>query len=377
MINLPPVLEVFDPKIGTNRKESVDWKSVLEATVFHGIFPLAHLQCSASEPAQIPREFLWQLTAYTMQNAERCRQLRTEWLEILELFHSSGIPVMPVKGFWLAEFVYGDSSLRSFTDLDYFVKECDLDRCGEMLESAGYHLQYTRSKFEKKTRANHHEVAFMKNGTLLELQYRFAPGFLSLNIEEEDVWDRAQPILIDNIPAFRMSAEDTFLYLCVHAWKHRWSRFKWICDVAQFLTLIDVDRTDSFRMDWDAVIERARRSRIERILIDTLLLTKNFLHPPFPENVIAELEKTSSSALGLDCGIPLDFRSKWDEFRHWVTYRPHLSDRIKMSLAFLQPSDTDFQLIPLPQSLYFIYYFLRPFLLTRKLLFMMTNRNGS
>lgn len=365
-------MELLDPRIGAVPPQDFDWNSLLNAAVFHGVFPIVHRQCSGAETTKVPKEFLWKLSAYVLQNQERCRQLQKEWLEILELFHRRNIPVIPVKGFWLAESVYGDSFLRNFTDLDYFVKESDLDRSKEALRSAGYSLQQPScDEYERNLRRTQYEIGFTRGDTLVELQYRFAPRILSLNIDSNEVWKRAKLVRIHDIPAFQMSMEDTFLYLCIHAWKHGWSRAKWICDVAELLNMAGKENAEGLAIDWDVVVQRARESRIEGIILDTLLLTRPLLHPEMPGGLMDRLGGAPSSALRAKTGIPGDFGSKWDEARHWIVYRPRFADRFKMGLSFLYPTETDFQTVPLPQSLFFMYYFLRPFLLARKLVLLL------
>lgn len=375
---LPPILNLLDPGLVSNPPQEVDWQKLLDAAIFHGVFPLVNRQCSLDGGTNVPKEFLWKLAAYEMQNQERCRQLRVEWLEILELFHRRNIPVIPIKGFWLAEAVYGDSSIRNFTDLDYFVKEADLDQCKELLRSTGYVLEYPSSDdYERKLRPRHYELGFSRKDTLVELQYRFASGFLSLNINSDEIWKRAKPIQIDNIPAFQMSTEDALLYLCIHSWKHGWSRAKWICDLAQLLNAAGKENQAISEIDWDVVAQRAQESHVERIVLDSLLLTQRLLHVSFPQDLTDRLGGVRSSALHAGAGVPGDFPSKWAEARHWLIYRPRLLDRLKMALSFLYPTETDFQSVPLPKALFFLYYPLRPFLILKKLFLLLIHRNSA
>lgn len=398
-----PVRDVLVRSLGENAGHD----ELLRLATTHGVLPLLARESEATVTDQGSRELLWHLTAHALQNQERNRLLKAEYLELLNLFHHNGIPVIPVKGVWLAETTYGDVSLRSFTDLDFVVRESDLDRCKRSMLSAGYESKYPLSDAsERFTRGTRYEAPYVRrapNGQtiLAELQFRFGPDHLALNIEEDQVWSRAEPVSIHGIPALRMSTEDTLLYLCTHSWKHGWCRLLWLCDIAQYIRESGLGNRDSgmggvsnpksrianpesLPINWPVFVSRVKNAHLEPVVIDGLMLASRLANADVPDDVILDLLGKQGATLERDSfrmkaprfqwcydarTVPPEFyENTLDEFHHWWPYRPQMVDRLRILLAFVHPTDTDLQAIRLPEPLFFLYYLLRPFLLSRKFL---------
>jgi hypothetical protein len=58
--------------------------------------------------------------------------------EAATLFQRAGVPVMPLKGVWLHQFVYTNPSERRISDVDLLVPEARYDDAGHVLRAAGW-----------------------------------------------------------------------------------------------------------------------------------------------------------------------------------------------------------------------------------------------
>ena len=79
-------------------------------------------------------------------------------------FHRRGIPVISLKGPWLAERLYGDAALRSCCDLDLLVHRSDIAAAEDLLTELGFLPSGRRDDYERPFRRGsikvelHHDV---------------------------------------------------------------------------------------------------------------------------------------------------------------------------------------------------------------------------
>ncbi|HET6267331.1 MAG TPA: nucleotidyltransferase family protein [Acidobacteriota bacterium] len=349
-----------------------DWARLRELSMLHGVFPLIARSLGQIRSPQVPQTLTWFLEAQVLANGQRNARLREDWLHLLSLFAKHQVRVIPIKGIALAESAYGDINLRAFSDLDFFVHEKDLDRSKQMLCENGYDADYPLPDFfDHRTRANRYEIVFFSRGpapnrTMVELQFQIAPRALAVNVDTNGIFGRAVSKEQDGIPMLRMSSEDMLLYLCVHVWKHAWCRLKWICDLSAFLGATPVP--------WDAFFQQAAATHVEPIVASSLLIARGLVSAPIPEDALSTLNRWNIVANPYQkyvegISLPPEFPgSAAKQYRFWMSFRPRLADRWQMFRTLLQPTETDFQMIRLPHSLFFVYYALRPFLLIWKML---------
>ena len=156
------------------------------------------------------------------------------------------------------------------------------------------------------------------------------------------------------------SPEDLLLLLCLHGAEHCWDRLNWICDLIE---LVRVHKG----IDWGGLIDRAEVLGCRRVLLVGLFLAHDFLATPLPAEIIKTIRGDSSvrslavrvherlfhyengPAATLQCSL----------FNLKVTER--LQDRIRycLRLAF-HPGVVDWQALPLPRSLFFLYNVIHP-----------------
>jgi hypothetical protein len=77
--------------------------------------------------------------------------------------------------------------------------------------------------------------------------------------------------------------EDLLLILCVHGATHRWDRLEWLCGVAELIR--------GTELEWERVLERAARHKVEKTLFLGLILAHDLLDAPVPESVLAQARK--------------------------------------------------------------------------------------
>lgn len=138
----------------------------------------------------------------------------------LAAFHRAGLPVISLKGPWLAERLYGDSALRSCRDLDLLVRQSDLRQAEDLLSELGFLPDGRRDDYHRPWRRD----------CIVELHHN-VENPLAFDLGMEDVWTRAQLAQFNGVPARLLAPADELLFLCLHAVRHRFDRLSLALDL--------------------------------------------------------------------------------------------------------------------------------------------------
>ncbi len=117
-------------------------------------------------------------------------------------------------------------------------------------------------------------------------------------------------------------------------------------------------------LDWDAVTDEARRWGCLRILHLGLQLAADLLGLQLPANIRqaqdAEARRLAAQAAPRLPRYPSYWLRPFEEPLFHVRMRERLADRAHYCLAMSTPTAADWTLLPLPDSLAFLYYLVRP-----------------
>lgn len=351
-------------RIGALLQQELDWDYLLSASTRHAMKPLLCWSLDKTCPEAVPAPFLERLRAYFYDNSRKNLLLTRELLSLLDAFEAEDIPAIPFKGPVLAQSVYGNLALRHFLDVDILVHEQDVPQAAELLVSEGYKpgmplALARRSQFRQKG-----HYLFIGKG-LVELHWQLTPAYLAG--PAGSMWERLEPVNIGGREVPTLATEDLALHLCLHGTKHLWARLAWICDVAK---LVEVHQ----QIDWEWVMEEAGRQGNRRMLFLGLIVAHDLLGTALPQAMehkieaepgVQALARQIKDWLFLETrpgiGPGLVFHSKATE---------GLGNKIKRGLhqlhLLVSPCADDYAFVSLPESLLFLYYFVRPLRLMGK-----------
>ncbi len=360
-------------KIRALCQEHLDWPYLIRLSFRHGVMPLLYRSLMHACPEAVPKATLEKLRSDFQVNACHNHFLAEELIKLLDLLKAEGIVAIPFKGPELAVRAYGDLLLRQFGDLDILVQKSDLIKVKGLLLRQGYQSYLTSSQEEYFLKHRYHHAFLQADGKfLVEIHWAFTRKYWQFRLGWEELWERAESRSLDGQTLLTFHPEDLLVLLCVHGAKHAWPRLEWICDIAE---LIRVHRN----IDWDHIITRARSLGIERVVCVGLLLASRLLGTALPgpilhriqaQEVVGALttefeqrlfpemnpqhEPTSSDAMYLR------MRERVRDKIFYILY--HLSQRLEEAIT---PNTRDLAFLPLPTSLSFLYYALRPIRLFR------------
>ncbi|MGH7830783.1 MAG: nucleotidyltransferase domain-containing protein, partial [Candidatus Binatia bacterium] len=370
-------------RVRTLSREELDWGHITRTALTHGVAPLLYSTLRATCPGAVPKTTLDRLRDLYRANVGHSFLLTAELLKLLELFETHGIHAIPFKGPVLAASAYRDFSLRQFGDLDILVHKQNILRGGRLLVLQGYRRSGSDDG-EAREHEDHEEIAFLRpkfhafvrqdRGIRIDLQWRVTEKYFSFSLDKEPLWERLAPVSIAGRTVLTFAPMDMLLILCVHGSKHRWEKLKWICDVAE---LVGVHKN---AIDWEKIRQEAARQGAERMLRLGLLLAHEFLGAALPEEISQEVQadfETHSVAREIRARFfSLGDRPRGDfsKVMFYLRTKDRLRDRLQFCFRYLSqylqavvtPTAKEAAALPLPASLFFLYYFFRPLRLTAK-----------
>jgi Uncharacterised nucleotidyltransferase len=339
---------------------AIDWGKLLALAAQHGVRPLLLRSLTAVCWDAVPPSVRLELEGFCTSNAHKNLFLAGELLRLLGRFHQKEVPVVAVKGPILAEAVYDDLSFREFRDLDLLIRDQDLTKAEDLLLACGYTAQFPDRDYRTAFLSYHGQYAFRRGQSDLwvDLHWQFSQDGVVFPLRAADVWPR----LIEETVAGRtvpsLAHDDLALFLAAHGTKEGWRRLQWLCDFAEFLRRYQ-------DLDWTAILERAARYHSSRQLLLAVELAATMLDAPAPAELLNQARNSpavQSLARRAREGMLLTApKGSW-EFRFGLNTHdkwPHRLLPIKTLLTTRTVGDH--QAMPLPKSLWRLYYLTRPF----------------
>ena len=202
----------------------LDWNYTLESAKRLGTAPLLyrHLQTEELSPL-VPKEVLKSLHKDYERQAMKNLRLYAQLTEILKAMNAQNIPVILLKGSFLAKWVYEDIALRPMSDMDILVREGDKDTAKQALLDLGYHQEKTFNSdiHEEVLTPQRHMAPFVKKGAApIEVHTNYLNLAIGGPAEMQNAWENAVPITLNNHTCYRLSNEDCFINLFEHLAKH-------------------------------------------------------------------------------------------------------------------------------------------------------------
>jgi hypothetical protein len=329
----------------------LQWPRVFERARRYEIFPLLYAGLRTLDFPGVPDPVRAEWAKIFRSNAIRNEFLAIELARILRLVGDAGIPIMPLKGIALGESLYGDPALRVCADIDVLVPMKNVADAFHLLLSSGYESEFTQPRLLDLV------VRYGKHCTLtrqdcmraytLELHAGLLwGGHLERELLEE-IWSDAGRRDFYGIPAFALSAEWEFLYLAVHAAQHGWLSLRWYADLDRLCCRGTID--------WKKVNEKAKWLGWQAAVRSSLAACGSLFETPLgPAFGSTPPPCRSGVPRPSDLQVPSE-----NLFLLRLLKTPARKLRY-LAIRLLVPTPAECKLLPLPTSLFFLYYALRP-----------------
>jgi hypothetical protein len=333
------------------------WKRVLEIAYHADIYPLLFQHLSRLNAKEIPDEVLWGLKTFTLGNEKRCLSLQKESFGLLDFLQRQGLQVLPLRGVILSQELYGGPALRVVRDIDLLVPRGEAVRAVRLLRELGYNWKVDETFFERFILPVSHAITMVREsqGDSFPVDLHWELVFPSFGVpplpqvfwEEGVVGAYCRALgrfaVANNTPLLSgrrvldTRLEWTLLFLALHAFHHRFALVK---------GLVDLNELSSRReIAWDVVEEVAGRYGWTEVIRLALTVCHRLFGTEVPKTL------------------------RLNELPSWVAFFPSpFRDRPfkgPKRLHYLWqtlfwPTQTDYQFLPLPPPIRFLYFLIRP-----------------
>jgi len=304
--------------------------------------------------------------------ADRCREnafgelaVTSEVVRLHRLLSDSAIPHCVLKGLPIGERYYGDAGLRQAGDIDLLIQPATLDRACSLLAGAGYRLPNPIDHLTPRQRSyflfvdNQVELETPDSGATIELHWR--PLQLPASLAGVDLSAQTNRWAVADCRIPFLDDEETLLHLCAHGAKHAWYRMKWVFDLPNVL--------ERRAWDWPALRGKARAYRCERELLLGLAIAERLSNWEVPPAVQPWLDEFDAPRRYFGfIAQAMTQPERWMNTPAGIFRRNRYLARFNdgpdcwtYQLATIATHRRDWELLPLPDVLFPLYFLLSPF----------------
>lgn len=260
-----------------------DWDVFVSRAAGAHLTPLLARNLKTVSSNIIPAQVIALITSSYHSVLARNIILYTDFQQIATMWHRNGIPVIPLKGIYLAEQVYQDIGLRHLSDIDLLLRPQDMEASLVLASAQGWtvHKEEHQSEHFKEHFGTHHPFKLVKGATLVELHVHIHRASSAYRVRIEDFWQRASTGVLSDCTVQMPDALDTLLHLCLHLHKHLYgSEVKIVsfCDIREFIRANDP-------LDWPQLMARAKDYAAEEQVAAIMLVCHRFWGCAVPDAV--------------------------------------------------------------------------------------------
>ncbi|MET0093407.1 MAG: nucleotidyltransferase family protein, partial [Sedimenticola sp.] len=170
----------------------IDWTRLVEISLEQGVTCLLCNSLLAADQSLVPEEIRNAAVVF-LENSDTSNQNAADQLSrILTTLDSAGIAAIPFKGPVLAISAFGRLNLRTFADLDFLIRETQIDTCLSTLRTLGYSHEWNLSPKQWRAFLDYAGQDLLAGpGLHIEPHWAFAPHTMAWDIDYEQLWTRA------------------------------------------------------------------------------------------------------------------------------------------------------------------------------------------
>lgn len=361
------MIELSDEKKNKARalvSEIDDWQAFFELAHRNHSLPLAQKHLRDLGVDTIPEVTKSQVNGTVMKQTFHNLNTISALFEFIDTCLTPlDVPYFVFKGITFAEKFYPSVGMRPCRDVDIALKPEDLEKVVRKAAAEGYDLWAPNGKGQPLTEDRDIKVLmqYARSAVLISpkgIAFDIQPGIDKFSgiFDSYDVFENLQSLEIGGREVPVLAPEFLFNYICHHHARHLWSRLHWISDIDAIMRSPD--------LDLDKALEMAKRfgqlGTVEAAIEFRRLLTGEIRAEDhttshgwdFMQLCVANLagdlalEKRMATQL-----IGGEFRFQW-QAEDWLRKKA----RRNWLIAMLSPSYSQYQAVPLPPFLRWMYY---------------------
>lgn len=348
----------------------VDWKLFFELAHKHRL--ISHVVKQIKQYPNILKSEIKKQLIEIQQGLSRKALLYSQYvLKIHDRLNQKNIPHTFFKGPLLSLELYKDIGFRDYRDIDLLVPLSHIENARKIIQEFGFVMlapKKTLSKKQKKinyTISHHYHLTKPNTPIEVELHWNLTNPKTYLSLETKKIITDSINIEIakQNLPY--ISKPENIVFLAAHGAIHQWYRLFWLKD---FSEIICQSSNEDIYKAW----KLSQKNRLGKTFKQACNLSNLLYKTEIPQYIdnIGHTNSLIQGALKSISNKELRQQGLGGKIK-FVWYRLKLKPDINyhISLIFrLRTHFTDWEIFPLPNYLFFLYYIFRPFILIYKFL---------
>jgi hypothetical protein len=319
---------------------------------------------------KVPEKVGVELKLLALNKSTQMLNLTSELIRLQSLFSASAIDFISLKGPALALMLYNDLSGKQSGDLDILVSVDDVWIASKVLIDNGYEREYL-PKTINESQANYvlqsyHHLGFIhtEKRYFVELHWRLNTNKYAEPFRFNEILDKAVDIKVGNISVKAMCPQQALAHQLIHGSGHAWFALAWLRDTVTLAIRNDVNL--------DALWIWAKQNKYERMVAQGLLLGErvfgSFLQPSLRlamTNTISLKLVDFAYQILISNEVPLFLVAPQVGRIKQKIYLSKLKSDWKYKKqvwSVVGTNPRDWEILKLPNRLFFLYIVLRPVL---------------
>ncbi len=353
-------------------EEGLDWSYVIWMARSHDVLPLLRHRLKWACPHLVPDLVLDQLRDYVRHEVAYKLSFVMGLIRVSEFLENHQLCAIPLLNPDLSESTYQQLRLRPYLDLKILLPKKEVLNGWELLQGSGYQM-HTSNYPSQSVRwidvQSEVRLWCREQNTYFNLCWDGNRHYNAFPFDLTEMATRLQTIRVMGKKVQILSTEDLFLVFCERSTRQAWQTLGSIADIAWLLA-------DSRELNWDVMMERAKKYGNQRMLFLGLFLAQEIMRVKLPDNVSKRMagerevsylaEEVCQRLFRKPHKLPHRLRKRFFYFRAKDSLQQKLRDGLR---SLFVPNMEDCVFMSLPKWLFPLYYLLRPIRLLGKYVF--------
>jgi len=336
-----------------------DWEKFIFLANKHGVLPLVYKVFNKYSNL-ISSYYLLILKNYYLEITAENMGLTKELIQIANILSTNDINYFTFKGPTLSFNIFGDITMRQYSDIDIMIEKKDLEKAISLIKNHGYEdfLNLTQEQFSfRKNNSHEYSLINKKKGVLLELHWSFLDNDHPTNIDNFINFSDLKKVLIVDKKLNILNNEELLIYLCIHGINHLFERVEWLVDIDRLIKLNNID--------WSRVDKLIASSfEVKKSFYISLSYVNSLLGTAIPNKYINSYKKENL--------ILKTYLLREKKLFKKLLFKSRFFTKATSKLKFLhkvifKPTLNELRVIKLPRKIYFMYYLIRIYLILKKI----------
>ncbi len=353
--------------------DNINWKEFLRLVRKHRLSShvLRHSEYLAEH---LPISVYEKLMKTRIEKSRESLSYAIHAIRIFEKFQEQNISHCFFKGPLLSLELYQDIGYRNFGDIDILVQQKDVEQAKKIIEDLDFDCIYPHIEFTEKQKkinyklSHHYHFKHPQQNIDIELHWKLSNPKSYFGKETDDILSQQRNLPVSKFELPYISNVDNLVYQAAHGSIHQWYRLFWLKDFSVLLQ-------KSSDNDIKKAFELAKKLKLQKCFAQACFLASIVYEASFPGLDLQPNKYLLSTPLHAIATTDLGRKGVFGKIK-FVFYRLRLKSDLRYYFELIYRLRThlsDWEILKLPNRMFFLYYILRPFLLIYKFTFRKKN----